>query len=165
MRLAIACLLMLCTSPSRAEYVVSFYSHEYSADFPHSFVTIKGAPDGGGPLVDADYGFTAKAVTPAIMMGSVPGEVENPKPNYVAHSQKQFSLTIHDAQYAALMTIVNRWRVKPGSDYNLNKHNCVSFVGEIAQTIGLKATLDRTLIKHPKAFLESVMRANPSLKP
>ena len=157
--------LAFSTAPAHADYIVSFFAHEHSGDFPHAFITISGAPKGSGAHVEESYGFTVKTLTPAILMGSAPGKVENESAHYIKTSQKQFSLNISDAQYAALKGVVARWQVQPDSVYNLNKHNCVSFVADIAKTLGLSADIPKGLIKHPKAYLETVMRANPSLKP
>ncbi len=165
MRWRLGCILAFIAAPVHAEYLITFFAHDYPLDFPHAFVVIKGTADGGGAPVDAAYGFTAKAVTPGVFFGSVPGEVETPTRGYIARSQKQFALPISDAQFATVMSIVARWRTRPGSNYNLNKHNCVSFVAEIGQSLGLNAKLDPSLAKHPKAYLESVIKANSSLRP
>jgi hypothetical protein len=157
--------LMLVTAPATARYRLGFYAHEHGGDFPHALITVKGAPDAGGTAVDTNFGFTAKTISPAILTGSVAGRVEAEKPSYLAHSQLQFSLSITDAQYAALQAVVARWSTPPGSTYSLNKHNCVSFVAEALQALGINAPLERALIKHPKAYFESVMKANPALKP
>jgi hypothetical protein len=162
--LALFLLLMVFLPPAAsAQITVSFYSHELGTSFPHAFFTVHGTPQAGGPPVDANYGFTAKSVTPALLMGSVAGVVETAKPGYVASSDRKFSLRISDAQYDALMGVVTKWKTLPGKSYNLNTRNCIHFVGEAAQALGLKVIFDKTLLKKPRSFLEYVMKLNPSV--
>jgi hypothetical protein len=147
----------------RAEVIVSFYSHDFGSRFPHAFFTMKGTLDRGG-AIDANFGFTAKSVTPAILMGSVAGEVEDMTPEYIAKSDRQFSVKVSDAQYDALMALVAKWKAIPGKSYNLNKRNCVHFVGEAARVVGLDVVFDPKLMKKPKGFLLAIMDRNPRLK-
>ena len=157
------CALMLPRLAS-AEVAVSFYSHEFGTSFPHAFVTVKGTLDRGGPAIDTNYGFTAKSVTPAILMGSVAGILESVEAKYVTSSDRQFTIKITDAQYDAMMATVAKWRAIPGKSYSLNKRNCVHFVGQMAQAVGLKVVFDRKLMKKPKGFLLSVIALNPWVK-
>ena len=159
----IACLLMLLPANVRAEVIVNFYSHDLGSRFPHAFFTVKGMLDRGGS-VDANYGFTAKSVTPAILMGSVAGSLEDVTPDYIAKSDKQFSVKVSDAQYDALMALVSKWRALPGKSYNLNTRNCVHFVGEAAQVVGLSVVFDKKLMKKPKTFLLAIIDRNPRLR-
>jgi hypothetical protein len=160
----LACLATLLAGPARAEIVVSFYSHELGSTFPHAFVTVKGTTD-DGRAVDTNFGFTAKSVTPAVLMGSVAGEIELLKPKYVASSDRQFAVKVSDAQYRALLGVVEKWRTLPGKSYNLDKRNCIHFVGEIAATLGLKVAFPKNLIKKPRSFLLSLIALNPWVKP
>ncbi len=155
--------LALLPISARAEVVVSFYSHDLGSRFPHAFFTVKGALERGG-VIDANYGFTAKSVTPAILMGPVAGEVEDMTPEYIAKSDKQFSVKVSDAQYDALMALVAKWKAIPGKSYSLNKRNCVHFVGEAAQVVGLNVFFDPKLMKKPKTFLLAIIERNPRLK-
>jgi hypothetical protein len=132
-------------------------------NFPHAFVRLEGQPQAGGATVDVTYGFTAKALSPAILMGSVGGKVINETPSYLANGDRQFSLALTDAAYARVLETVKRWRDKPQPSYNLNRSNCVHFVGEVAQAAGLRVTFEPKLMKKPRSFLLSVRRANPEL--
>jgi hypothetical protein len=161
--LSVALLAAVLPASVSAQIIVSFYAHELGTSFPHAFVTVTGTPEAGGAALDTNYGFTAKSVSPSLLFGSVKGEVETLKPSYVASSKKQFSLTVTDQQYAALMAIVEKWRALPGKSYNLNHHNCVHFVGEAAQTLGLKVNYDKSLIKKPRSFLQAILQINPEL--
>lgn len=160
----IALLLASIPGHARAGFLVSFYSHDFGSSFPHAFFTVKGKPDSGGEAIDTNYGFTAKTVSPAILMGSVAGEVEQVKQSYVDSSDKRFSLRIDDARYDALMAVVAKWRAIPGKSYNLDKRNCVHFIGEAAQAVGLKVVFDKKLMKKPKSFLLNIQSLNPGLK-
>ncbi|ALC13023.1 hypothetical protein [Sphingopyxis sp. 113P3] len=154
----------LCTAlPAHAAVVVSFYSHDFGDRFPHAFVTLKGRVDATGELVDTNYGFTAQSVSPAILLGSVKGYVQTSKPDYVAKSDKQFSLTLDDATYARLTAKIREWQERKQPSYNLGKHNCVHFVMELAEVVGLKVNRKSKFFKKPKSFLREVKELNPQL--
>lgn len=157
-----AVLIWLVPGQARADVLVTFYSHDFGSSFPHAFFTVEGTPTRGG-AVDSNYGFTAKSVSPAILMGSVAGEVESVKPSYIASSDKRFALRVDDLRYDALMAVVAKWRAIPGKSYNLDKRNCVHFIGEAAQAVGLTVVFDKKLMKKPKSFLLNVERLNPAL--
>lgn len=154
--------LLLLPTPAAAQVVLSFYSHELGSSFPHAFVVLKGKTEGRD--VDTNFGFTAKTLTPAILMGSVRGVVETSKPSYVASSDRQFSVQLDDRQFKDVLAVVERWRTRPGKSYNLNKSNCIHFVGEIAQAVGLKVVFEKALIKKPRSFLLSLVSLNPWVK-
>ena len=78
---------------------IAFYSRELGGNnFPHAFVSLKGTVDATGEAVDTSYGFTAKAVTPAILLGSVAGEVVVEGERQIARSDRQFAFTLTDEQ-------------------------------------------------------------------
>jgi hypothetical protein len=155
--------LLLMHTPAAAQVVISFYSHDLGSTFPHAFIALKGTTE-SGQQVDTNFGFTAKAVTPAILMGSVGGKIETSKPSYVASSDRQFSVKLDDRQYASVMALVEKWRTLPGKSYNLNKRNCIHFVGEVAQLVGIRVVFEKDLLKKPKSFLLSLVNLNPWLK-
>lgn len=166
LRLILVSLLLLCaglTAPARAEVVVSFYSHDFGDRFPHAFIVVKGKLDATGEDIDANYGFTATAVSPAILFGSVKGEVQTSKPDYIAKSDRQFDVTVDDATYARMMAKVAEWRDREQPSYSLNKYNCVHFVMELAEVAGLKVDRKSKLFKKPKSFLNEVRGLNPEL--
>ena len=165
-RLILLSLLLICaglTAPARAEVVVSFYSHDFGDRFPHAFIVLKGRLDATGEVIDTNYGFTATAVSPAILLGSVKGEVQTSKPDYIAKSDRQFDVTIDDATYARLVAKVAEWRDREQPSYNLNKRNCVHFVMELAEIVGLKVNRNSKLFKKPKSFLIEVKGLNSGL--
>lgn len=166
LRSIILSLLMLCAglaAPARAEVVVSFYSHDFGDRFPHAFIVMKGRLDATGEAVDANYGFTAVSVSPAILFGSVKGKVESSKPDYIDKSDRQFDVTVDDATYGRVLAKVAEWRDREQPSYSLNKRNCVHFVMELAEVVGLQVNRKSKLFKKPKSFLIEVRGLNPGL--
>ncbi len=155
-------------TPVKAEVVVAFYSHDldvgFKTDFPHAFIVVKGET-ADGRNVDTNYGFTAKSVSPALLMGSVSGTMETLPVSYYKKSVRQFAVKISDVQYDALLSVVEKWRLVKGKSYNLDKRNCIHFVGDVAQTLGLKVVLEKKLIKKPVAFMQSLIALNPWVRP
>lgn len=156
----IAALLALAPGPCLAAVEITFYSKEFGASFPHNFVTLVGTPDRGGERIDVNYGFTATHVTPAVLMGSVKGEVMSADAKYVAKSDPHFTLTLSDAEYDRVVAEIEEWRQLPQPSYNLNKKNCVFFVADLAAALGMKVETPAKLMKKPRSFLESVVAAN-----
>lgn len=146
--------------PAQAAVTITFWSQEFGQNFPHAFFTFSGAPDAGGPAVNESYGFTAKAITPALLMGSVGGRIDRPKPSYIARSNAHFSVVLSDAQYAAVRSLIVEWSETGDSHYNLNRRNCVHFVAEAARRSGLQVVEDKKLMKKPRSFVQSVEQAN-----
>ena len=141
--------LMMFAHTAHAAVTITFYSHDFGDRFPHAFVVLKGTVDSTGETVDTNYGFTAVNVTPAILWGSVLGKVETSKPEYVADSRPHFSMELTDAQYAQVMGKVQEWRDKEQKSYNLGKSNCVHFVSEMAELLGLRVNPKSKLYKKP----------------
>jgi hypothetical protein len=162
---ALILLLLLLTAPTtvRAEVLATFYSHDFGDHFPHTFVKLKGTVDKTGEAVDTNYGFTAVNTTPAILWGSVNGKIEIKDAKYIEKSNAHFTLKLSDAQYDALLAHVEKWRNKPQKSYNLNKSNCVHFVMEAAELLGLKVNRKSKLFKKPKSFVLEIMALNPGL--
>src|SRR5476651_1795360 len=127
--------------------------------FPHGFIVLSGMTDAGVP-VDANYGFTATDVTPAIMFGPVDGEIIGAKPSYIADARSHFSLTISDTHYQAVMELMATWRDAPQPSYDLNGHNCMTFVRETAVAAGLDVSKAQRFMGEPSAFLDDVAARN-----
>ena len=68
-------------------------------------------------------------------------------------------MIVSDATYDALIALVAKWAGR-SKGYNLSKQNCVHFVGEAAQIVGLKVDFNNGLIKRPRSFVDAVMRDN-----
>ncbi|WP_374944690.1 hypothetical protein [Sphingomonas sp.] len=159
--LAVLVLWLGVAIPAQAAVTITFWSHELGNSFPHAFFTLRGVPDAGGAPVDLTYGFTAKSVTPAILMGTVAGKLDIAKPGYIAGSTAQFAVVLSDAQYADVLALVALWG-GPGEEgrYRLNGHNCVDFVKEAARRSGLADVERPTLMKRPRSYLKSIAEAN-----
>lgn len=157
-------LVYLCVGyalPSQAAVTITFWSHELGNSFPHAFFTLRGVPDAGGAPVDANFGFTAKSVSPALLIGPVSGKLDIAKPTYIAGSDAQFSVVMTDAQYTQVLKLVDAWSEgKPDSVYRLGDHNCVHFVKEAARTVGLTGIDQLKLMKKPRSYLKAVGAAN-----
>lgn len=159
---AVALLLALFAgAPSLAAVTITFYSKELGASFPHAFITLHGTLDRTGERIDADYGFTAKAVTPAILFGRVGGEViSDHGANYIKASDRHFSLELADREYDRVMVSIGRWRAYAQPSYDLEAHNCIHFVAELAGSIGMMAEVPKRLTKKPRSFLEHLTAEN-----
>jgi hypothetical protein len=166
-RFAVAALfLFLLPANAWAAVEVAFYSRELGGNnFPHAFVTLKGTIDATGEAVDTSYGFTAKTVTPAILLGSVAGEVLVEGERQIARSDRQFAVTLTDERYAAVMAVVERWRTRRQPSYNLSRRNCIHFVAEIAEAAGLTIAYPRSLMRRPRSYLQHIRTLNPQLAP
>ena len=158
--LLFAALLAVVAVPAWAAVSITFYSKELGASFPHAFVILEGTLDRGGPRIEEDYGFTAKAISPAILWGKVAGEViDDHSVGYVKGSDRHFTLTLTDDEYDRAMATVARWRAAKQPSYDLDRHNCVHFVAEIATSIGLAADT-RRFMKKPRSYLEALTETN-----
>jgi hypothetical protein len=155
-----AALLALTAAPGWAAVSITFYSKELGASFPHAFVILEGTLDRGGPRIEEDYGFTAKTISPAILWGKVAGEViTDHSVGYVKGSDRHFTVTLADAEYDRVMATIARWRSAKQPSYDLDKHNCVHFVADLAAAIGMTPDTER-LMKKPRSFLETLTARN-----
>ena len=158
--LLFAALLAVVAVPASAAVSFTFYSKELGASFPHAFVILEGTLDRGGPRIEEDYGFTAKTISPAILWGKVAGEViTDHTVGYVRGSDRHFTLVLTDDEYDRAMATIARWRAVKQPSYDLDRHNCVHFVAEIAAGIGLAADTKR-FMKKPRSYLEALTQAN-----
>ncbi|WBH17308.1 hypothetical protein [Sphingomonas radiodurans] len=156
-----AFLLSLTALPANAAIVITFWSHELGNHFPHAFFTLRGTPDAGGPPVDLNYGFTPKAISPAILFGPVQGRLDIAKPSYMEGSDAQFSVVLTDRQYADILRLVDEWdETKGNGTYRMNTRNCVHFTQEAARRAGLAKIDFPALMKKPRSYLKAVAAAN-----
>jgi len=155
-----AALLALTAAPGWAAVSITFYSKELGASFPHAFVVLEGTLERGGPRIEEDYGFTAKTISPAILWGKVSGEViTDHTAGYVKGSDRHFTLALTDPEYDRVMATIARWRSARQPNYDLDKHNCVHFVAELAAAIGMSPDT-RKLMKKPRSFLVTMTARN-----
>ncbi|MDP8914413.1 MAG: hypothetical protein M3N39_12675 [Pseudomonadota bacterium] len=163
-RLIACCVLWLSLShaPADAAVEIRFYSKELGASFPHAFVELEGQDDRTGEKVHANYGFTAKAISPAILLGSVTGEVMSVDAGYVRSSDRHFSIVLTDAEYDKVKATIEKWRQLKQPSYNLNRQNCVFFVGDVAASLGMRADTPKELMKKPRSYTEFLVTSNRS---
>ena len=159
-RLCMGLLLLALPSLASAAVEISFYSKEWRDTFPHAFIVLRGTDDRTGERIDASYGFTATHVSPAILFGSVKGEVRPSKPEYIAGSDEHFRFVLSDAELQSVLATIERWKALAQPSYNLNRQNCVFFVADIASALAMKTDRPKELMKKPRSFLESVGAAN-----
>ena len=160
-RLILAALIaVLPLSSAQAEVIARFYSRDFGSVFPHGFFEVEGP---GVPK--KNYGFTAKTVTPAILMGPVACKIIQSQPGYVAKSRHHFTLRLTDDQYRKLMGVVADWGGRKQPSYDLYKANCVSFVRDALHVLGLKTNPNTRFLGKPKSFLTEVQGLNPGLRP
>lgn len=169
--LAVVSLLLAFALPARAAVTITFYSHEFAlvarsgnTYFPHGFVLLSGATQDGVP-VNANLGFTAQNIFINVLWEKITGEMDpTPLPTgYVDSAQKRFSLTLTDAQYGAVLAVADKWRNAAQPSYDIDEHNCVLFVKDLAQTVGLSVSNDRKFVRDPIGFLGDVATRNAAL--
>jgi hypothetical protein len=153
-------------SAAAAEVVATFWSHDRDQNYEHAFIVLRGTVEATGERVDTNIGFTARSVSPMVLLGSVTGQMETVSAGYVARatSRPHFRLTLNDAAYARLMAFVARWRAAPQPSYNLNRRNCVHFVLEAAAALGLTVNRQTRHNRQPRQALEELMRLNPNVE-
>ena len=152
--------------PAAAKVEVEFHSFNGSVLFgryPHTFVVFKGTLDDTGQVIDENFGFTAKHVTPAILTGPVEQAIWVEEPKWIVKTNTHFIVTVDDATYRKMRAEVEAWRNHPGKYYDLAKRNCIHFVGRIAEMAGLKVSYPEKLLRKPRAWLNHIAEMNPQL--
>ncbi len=152
--------LLVAAAPASAAVEITFLSKEFGASFPHAYVALEGTLDRTGERINANYGFTATHVSPAVLLGSVKGEVMSVDPEYMSNSDRHFTITLSDDDYDRVMATVERWRTLEQPSYHLNRQNCVFFVAHVAAALGMKADTPKALMKKPRSYLEMLTREN-----
>ncbi|MEI9992330.1 MAG: hypothetical protein WDM86_20125 [Rhizomicrobium sp.] len=157
--------LVLLAVPAQAAVTIAFYAHQLGSkgmwvEFPHAYVTLVGAPDAGGAPVRTNFGFTPPVVGPSILFGRVDGEVVAVDDDYIAKDRPYFSFLLTDTQYAAVLAVVERWRSAPQPSYDLDTHNCVIFVKDVAAAVGLATSADDPFVRDPAKFMADLKSRN-----
>ncbi len=164
--LRLACLLLAAwAGPAAADVHVAFHSFSGSfltGRYPHAFVAFDGTL-ANGERVHSNYGFSARNVGPAILRGPVAHGMYTEKEKYLRSTNRHFMLTVDDATYRRMMQEMAAWRDAPGLYYDLNRRNCIHFVGAIAEIGGLRVDYPRDMLRHPKEWLNHVSALNPQL--
>jgi hypothetical protein len=158
--------LVAFAQPASARVEVEFHSFNGSVFFgryPHTFVVFRGTLDDSGKKVYENFGFTAKHVSPAVLSGPVEGEIYVEQEKWIAKTNRHFTVTVDDATYRKMRAEVDFWGNHPGKFYDLDRNNCVHFVGKIAQMAGLKVDYPKALLRKPRAWLNHISALNPQL--
>lgn len=150
---------------SQAEVRIDFYSHDFGKEFPHAFVVLKGHLDATGESVDTNLGYSSLKITPAILLGSVNGGVDEGRvpAEYIARSSEHFSMILSDEEYRAVLGVAQAWKARPQPSYNINTANCVSFISDIALALHLRGGPRKGLMRSPRSFLDAVTRDSAEL--
>lgn len=164
-----ACLLAVLalgwSAAASAEVRIHFHSFDGSVlvgRYPHTFVVLEGTLS-DGTVVNENYGFSARKVTPAILSGPVEHMVLAESERNVRNTNRHFSLTITDAEYRKVIALVQSWANAPGKFYDLETRNCIHFVGEIARLVGVTVEYPDSMLRRPKKWLNHLTGLNPQL--
>lgn len=155
----------LAPATAQAEVVVHFQSFNGSLlanRYPHTFVVFEGRL-ADGTVVNENFGFSAKTTSPAILAGPVAQMIYIEKPKWIKATNRHFSVTVSDAIYHQMKAEVASWRDSPDHKYDLNRRNCIHFVGRMAELVGLKVNFPQQLLRKPKAWLNHIGLLNPQL--
>lgn len=159
-------LALVWAGPALAEVQIHFHSFNGSVlwgRYPHTFIVLDGTLEATGERVDENYGFSARRVTPAILSGPVEHMVLAESEKNVRKTNRHFSITLTDAEYARVVKLVQSWQAAPGKFYDLERRNCIHFVGEVARLIGLKVDYPQAMLRQPKKWLNHIAALNPQL--
>lgn len=159
-------MMLAIAAPACAEIELRFHSFNGSVligRYPHTFISMTGTLDATGEKIDENYGFSAQKVTPAILKGAVNHKIVIEPKKYVASTNVHFSVPISDEQYRRIIAEVAVWKNAPGKFYDLDKRNCIHFVGTIASIVGLKVEFPDEMLRQPKRWLNHITFLNPHL--
>jgi hypothetical protein len=159
-RALLAALALAMPVAAHAAVEITFYAREFGTQFPHGFVALEGTPERGGERIASSYGFTATHVSPAILFGSVRGEVGPVGDGYMRGSEAHFALTLTDEEYDRVLATVARYTALDQPSYSLNRRNCVHFIADVAAALGMRAEVPQNLTRRPRSFIELVIREN-----
>ena len=151
--------------PAQAKVDVHFHSFNGSffGRYPHAFVVFEGTLDDTGEVIDENYGFSAKTAGPNVLMGPVTHIVMTEPPKYIRTTTRHFTLSVSDAIYRRMKAEVIAWRDAPGRYYDLDRRNCIHFVGRIAELGGLKIEYPEAMLRKPKEWMNYIAQLNPQL--
>ena len=151
--------------PAQAKVDVHFHSFNGSffGRYPHAFVVFEGTLDDTGEVIDENYGFSARTAGPNVLMGPVTHIVMTEPPKYIRTTNRHFTLSVSDATYRRMKAEVIAWRDAPGRYYDLDRRNCIHFVGRIAELGGLKIENPEAMLRKPKEWMNYIAQLNPQL--
>lgn len=163
----IALLVTALPAVAFAQVTVSFHGHAGTQVrggflyFPHAYIRFSGTIEATGEPVDEAWGFTAASPGPQLLFASGAGVLLRPDERYLSEAIDYAAVPISDETWRAMHARLDHWREGPGSRYNLNRRNCISFVAEMARMAGLQTPRENTL--SPNGFLEDMVAMNQAL--
>jgi hypothetical protein len=159
--------IALAWSPAAwAAVTLTFHSYDGSKNFgrfAHTFVVLSGTDDATGRPVDENYGFSARHLSPRILLGPVEHIMMTEKPAYIARTRRHFSVVLTQDQLDAVRREAAAWRDHPGKYYDLDTRNCIHFVARMAELAGLRAPVPKAMTRKPGTWLEYLRGLNPRL--
>lgn len=161
----IALLALVWSGPAFAAVQIHFQSFTGSTfvgRYPHAFIVLEGTLS-SGRKVNENYGFSAREVTSEILNGPVEHIVLAETQRNIQKTNRHFTMTITDAQYRRIVSEVRKWQKMPGKYYDLEKRNCIHFVGKMAQILGLKVNYPSNMLRRPKDWLNHIGKMNPKV--
>lgn len=168
----VACLLsflaLVTPVSASADVLMSFHSFSgsvFSGRYPHTFIVLEGSLDATGERIKENYGFTAREVSRAVLQGPVEHMINVEPDKYITSTKRHFTVRLSDAQYRKVKAEVERWRTAPGKYYDLDKRNCIHFVGAMAQIVGIKVDYPSEMLRKPRQWLDYLAKRNPWLTP
>ena len=151
-----------------SEVLMSFHSFSgsvFSGRYPHTFIVLEGTLDATGERVSESYGFTAKEVSRAVLQGPVEHAIQVEPAKYIQSTKRHFTVKLSDAQYRRVRAEVERWRTAPGKYYDLERRNCIHFVGAMAEIVGIKVVYPQSMLRKPRQWLDHLGKLNPRPAP
>lgn len=156
--------ILLLPYQAQAEVTLTFYSHNFGSNYPHAFVEIKGNLE-TGEIIEEDLGFTPAFVGPNVLLGSVKGIIKGVPKGYKENSDPHFAIVVSDETYHEIKSFTEDWLTSRKKSYNLNKRNCVHYIGAMLNLVDIKTNTESRYFKKPKSFLKETLSLNPKLLP
>jgi hypothetical protein len=153
-------IFVLLAAPAQAAVRLDFYARDTDARFPHAYVALSGTIESTGKVIDENYGFTPYVISPAVLFGRIDGHVISGGPGYVGQGELRFSLILTDEEYERVRAVVQDWQAFPQPSYDLDTRSCVTFIGAIAEAVGLTTPSGQALARRPASFLLAVAEMN-----
>lgn len=164
---ALAAAAALFAQVAAARVYVSFYSVSGSVltgRSVHAFIALDGTLDSDGRKVDENYGFSARTWNPAGFFRPVPQTMLIETRNYISRARYHFRVPISDDTYRKIVGEAQLWGRDPAYLWDIDKRNCVTFVGIVAQMCGLMVDFPPKIMRKPRAYLDHLAMLNPQLK-
>jgi hypothetical protein len=163
-RFIAALMLWALAWPAAADVVVTFYGKDGDLRLnrfvsPHAYVVLEGRLDSGEPVLRmVSFGAAGGGGVEALMR-SGPGQLTDYAGTEPPEGKAYLSIRISDAAFYDLTKRMDWWATPAGNSYNVYNRNCVGFVADVAQRLGLRTPRADTW--SPNGFLESMVAMNP----